>query len=495
MTTHVDEETPLLGSQQATKKTPLPWFQFSLVLFLQLSEPLTSNVIYPFAPQLIRDIGITHGNESQVGYYVGLMQSLFFLGQACTVLHWSRISDRVGRKPVILSGLFGLCFCMYGFGLSRTFWGLVLCRSLSGALMRLNGLSNICYSMMAEMTDSTNLAQAYAYFPIAWSSGTTLGPMIGGFLSRPAEQFPEWFGDSEFHKKYPYFLACSVPATFTIVAWLATYFFLKETVASPTPVSELLFSKKKYDDSKSPILSPGPSEPSSSSSSLHENTSSDDGKPLPLRSLLTRNVILAAGNYASLSLVDIAYRAIQPVFLSTPIELGGLGLPPSSIGNVLSFFGIVNGILQVFFFARIQRRFGSKRVFLTGIISSIPLVLMFPLINHLARKQGLSTLVWALVYSQVALSVLVSVSYGAIFIFITAASPNRASLGATNGFSQMTVSLMRAIGPALVATVWSLTIEHNYLHGQLVYLVLIGVSLVSVFVGSLLPSEMKSNLD
>ncbi len=51
-----------------------------------------------------------------------------------TVLQWSRVSDRVGRKPVILSGLFGLCISMYCFGLSKTFWGLVLSRSLNGAL-------------------------------------------------------------------------------------------------------------------------------------------------------------------------------------------------------------------------------------------------------------------------------------------------------------------------------------------------------------------------
>lgn len=50
MTQRVDEETPLLQAKK--KKTPLPWFQFSLVLFLQLAEPLTSNVIYPFAPQV-----------------------------------------------------------------------------------------------------------------------------------------------------------------------------------------------------------------------------------------------------------------------------------------------------------------------------------------------------------------------------------------------------------------------------------------------------------
>lgn len=46
----VDEETPLLQVQP--KKTPLPWFQFTIVLLLQLGEPLTSQVIYPFAPQV-----------------------------------------------------------------------------------------------------------------------------------------------------------------------------------------------------------------------------------------------------------------------------------------------------------------------------------------------------------------------------------------------------------------------------------------------------------
>lgn len=99
-------------------------------------------------------------------------QSIFFATQALTVLHWSRISDRVGRKPVILVGLFGLSLSMYLFGLSRTFWGLVISRSLAGAL---NGNIGVIKSMMAELTDSTNLARAYAYQPISWSSGATIG--------------------------------------------------------------------------------------------------------------------------------------------------------------------------------------------------------------------------------------------------------------------------------------------------------------------------------
>ncbi len=91
--------------------------------------------------QLIRDIGVTNGEEATVGYYVGIMasvllfpsdinlidtqQSVFFVAQAFTVLHWSSLSDRIGRKPVILTGLFGISLSMYCFGLSSTFVGLL----------------------------------------------------------------------------------------------------------------------------------------------------------------------------------------------------------------------------------------------------------------------------------------------------------------------------------------------------------------------------------
>ena len=52
MSVHVDEETPLLAGNGKKQATPLPRFQFTIVLFLLLAEHLTSNVIYPFAPEV-----------------------------------------------------------------------------------------------------------------------------------------------------------------------------------------------------------------------------------------------------------------------------------------------------------------------------------------------------------------------------------------------------------------------------------------------------------
>ncbi|KAG6872736.1 hypothetical protein C0995_007057 [Termitomyces sp. Mi166 len=461
MTQQVDEETPLL-QEQPKKRTPIPWGQFTIVMFLQLTEPLTSQVIYPFAPQLIRDIGITNGNETQVGYYVGLMQSLFFLTQALTVLHWSRTSDFIGRKPVLLIGLLGLSLSMYCFGLSSTFWGLVLSRCLNGALNPVRW-KHRCNE------------KAYAYQPIAWSTGGTLGPIIGGSLSRPAERFPELFGNNELLKKYPYFLPCAVPATYTAIAWLITFLFFKETLKSPVSISRLFkLRKAKVDSPVKGVIR------SQDSLTPQDPDACDEEKPLPLRDLLTPRVLIAAGNYACLSLVDIAFRAIQPLFLSTPIAFGGLGLSPPVIGKILSAYGICNGVFQVFFFAFIHDHFGSKKTFVVGLACAFPCFIAFPMINAMAKSQGVTPFVWAAIALQALISIGLNLSFGAIFIFIAAASPNRASIGATNGLSQMTVSVMRAIGPAATNSLFSLSIEKNYLSGHLVYYVLIAVALMAL---------------
>ncbi|KAA1478516.1 MFS general substrate transporter [Dentipellis sp. KUC8613] len=472
---HVDEETPLLESEHehhSKKPSNVPWSQITILLVLQLAEPLTSQVIYPFAPEFVRNVGITPGDETRVGYYVGLMQSIFFATQALTVLHWSRISDIVGRKPVILSGLCGLSISMYCFGLSRTYWGAVISRSLNGAL---NGNIGVMKSMLAEITQPADLAKVYGYMPIAWSTGGTLGPIIGGSLSRPADRFPGTFGDSEFMRKYPYFLACAVPATFSILALLVSLTSLKESVRSPVSIRTLL----KFGKDKDILID--------DESTTQTDAVDDAEKPVPIRALFIPRVLIAAGNYAMLSIVDITYRAIQPLFFSTPVALGGLGLPPPTIGWILSVFGILNGVFQVFFFAKIHDRWGTRNVFITGLFSAVPCFALFPVMNVLARDEGIGRAVWAAILLQIVLSLGLSLCYGCVFIYIAAASPNRASLGATNGLAQMMVSLMRTVGPAAANSLFSISIKHNYLGGFMVYWVLFGLTLVALAFSSTLP--------
>jgi MFS family permease len=140
---HERNERPL------TKRTPLPTFQLLIVSLVQFSEPVTATVIYPFINQFVRETGVTGGDERKTGYFAGIVvsthcysnsqpftrlrqESVFFLAEALTVFHWGWASDRYGRKPILLLGPLGLSIFMGVFGLSRSFWLLVVSRCFQG---------------------------------------------------------------------------------------------------------------------------------------------------------------------------------------------------------------------------------------------------------------------------------------------------------------------------------------------------------------------------
>ena len=58
--------------------TPLPKVQLALLLYLQLAEPITSTVIYPFVNQLVRRTGITKGDDDKTGYFVGAIVRMIY---------------------------------------------------------------------------------------------------------------------------------------------------------------------------------------------------------------------------------------------------------------------------------------------------------------------------------------------------------------------------------------------------------------------------------
>ncbi|KAJ8588084.1 MFS multidrug-resistance DHA1 sub-family [Rhizopogon salebrosus TDB-379] len=480
-----DEETPLLLPERrhTVGKTPLPWRQLSIIFFLQLTEPITAQAIAPFAPQLIRDVGVTHGDESRVGYFVGVMYSVFFAAQALTTLHWNRLSDHVGRKPVILTGLFGISISMFLFGLSNSFEGLVLSRALCGAL---NGNSGVIKSMMFDATDSTNVAQAFGLIPIPWMVGNTLGTLIGGSLSRPADRFPGLFGQSTFMKAYPYFLACAGPASFTALAWLVTYMLLQETVPITTSFWSLIQNRCRsafaFMHTKSLPLH-------GSHSDDTDQDSHDDSKPLPLRALLTSRVLIAISNYAALALFDISLRALIPVFYATPVDLGGLGLDPPQIGNILAVFGISNGLFQVFFFAWLHGRFGTRALFTFGNALGVPIITGFPIINMLGRMYGIGMTVWFAVGLQLALSIPSNMCFACGAMYVAAASPNRASLGATNGLAQTLAACARIIGPACTMFMFSFSVKDPSNSWTIYYFMMV-LAFLAIGASSLLPRQM-----
>jgi len=78
-------------------------------------------------------------------------------------------------------------------------------------------------------------------------------------------------------------------------------------------------------------------------------------------------------------------------------------------------------------------------------------------------------------------------------MYISASAPNQASIGATNGLAQVVVSMMRAVGPMMVNSTFSLSIEKNIMGGYLAYFVMMAMVCLALWVGSLLPRKMWNN--
>ena len=123
---------------------------------------------------------------------------------------------------------------------------------------------------------------------------------------------------------------------------------------------------------------------------------------IPLRELLTPRVVAVMANYALLALTDMAFFVLLPVFLSTPIPNGGLGMSPTLVGICLSVYGVVNGAVSIFFFVPLHRRFGTRTILWTCEAAFVFCYAFFPVMNELAKVHDRSLAVWILLVIQLA---------------------------------------------------------------------------------------------
>lgn len=146
-----------------------------LILFLVLFVVSVGfGLVIPILPLIARDFGAS-------AFMLGAMTAGYAVVQFLFSPIWGQISDRIGRKPVLMIGTVGLGISFFLMGLSSTFTGLFLARVLGGFL----GSATLpaAQALVAEVSGNRDRASAMGLMGAAFGTGFIFGPVIGGLLA------------------------------------------------------------------------------------------------------------------------------------------------------------------------------------------------------------------------------------------------------------------------------------------------------------------------
>lgn len=152
---------------------------FATVFF----DLLGFGIVIPFLPMYATRLGVGAGA-------IGLLLSAYSITQFIFAPLLGRLSDRIGRRPIIMLGLLGssLSYLIYGF--TNSFAGLLISRAVHGACA---ATISTAQAYVADTTEESKRAQAMGMIGAAFGLGFVLGPAIGGLLGAVSLRAPVLF--------------------------------------------------------------------------------------------------------------------------------------------------------------------------------------------------------------------------------------------------------------------------------------------------------------
>jgi hypothetical protein len=354
-----------------------------------------------------------------------------------------------------------------------------------------------------------SVAKAFSFLPMVYGIGVIVGPMIGGLLSNPVDNFPNLFGHSAFLRQFPYFLPCAVCACFTTFGFLMAFFFLEETLVrtprtntcTDTETGSIVVQEDKDD---TPLLS-GPARPNYAATnyprpSTHPNASADiqtvrnavrplqQSKRPPLSRSSSDSTLSLSSDHAeedrpntlstapqetysfiprrcwgpvfagaALAFQTVVFDELLPLWAATPVIYHGLGFRSDQIGTILSISGIISITIQVTLFPPAERCFGPRRLFCYAMLIYAPVYMLFPWISHFAVADAPpSATLWTYLIIAMGFRIACGVmSFTSHSLLVINSARGTSALGTVNGIAMCVQSLARSFGPAFGGAVWS----------------------------------------
>jgi len=150
----------------------------TFVLFVVM---LGYGIIIPILPFYIESMGAG-------GMELGLLVASYAVMRLIFGPIWGGLSDRIGRKPVLLVGILGYAVTMVWFGLANTLWMLFAARILSGMLSSATAPTTMAF--IGDSTPEKERGGGMGLLGAAGGVGTIIGPVLGGFLAGESLAIP-----------------------------------------------------------------------------------------------------------------------------------------------------------------------------------------------------------------------------------------------------------------------------------------------------------------
>lgn len=381
----------------------LPKKQLAILAVIALAEQTALNSISPYLPEMASTF--PEVEKTKVGLYVGTIASVFALAQFATNFFWGWLSDRIGRKPVVMLGTLLTASCFVAFGLCRTLWQAIIVQALMGLV---NGNQGVISTCLGEITDRSNQSKAFVYLPVIYGVGGITGPALGGLLVMQQNPF-----NKGTKNPYPYLLPNLFSAAILTIDLVLTGFFLEESLEEAKNLPPLkkrvenIFawlwqftggarslkyvrwhrrdSRHRVDgaadaNSDDDSTEAGESE-TQSLISMPEFFPHTDGPGLTSKEVLNRNTILLLSTYLIFQLSNISFNSLYPIF-SSAAPPTGRGLSPEEIGLSLSFAGIVTIVFQVGIFGKLKEKIGNKATYHAGLFGIFLAMMVMPWVGY-----------------------------------------------------------------------------------------------------------------
>ncbi|MED2973906.1 MFS transporter [Fictibacillus sp. B-59209] len=270
-----------------------------LVMFLVM---VGFGIIIPVLPFFAEKVG---ANPAQLG----LLMAVYSLMQLLFAPIWGRVSDRIGRKPVMLIGIAGLSISFFLMAVSSQLWMLFAARIIGGLLSSANMPTTMAY--VADITTPENRGKGMGIISAAVGLGFIFGPAIGGVFSKTS-------------LNTPFYLA----GISSIITFFLVLFVLKESLPKE-------------------LRTNGPSEPGSRWKAFTGAVS----------------ILFVLQLFISLSLSGLeatfAYFAAKKA-----------GLDTNHLGYIFMIMGFAGALVQGGLVGRLTKKFGEGKVIQAGIVIS-----------------------------------------------------------------------------------------------------------------------------